>query len=158
MTNDKLREAVESVQQDMDEQPIYKTVVASKSDVALLLEAARAALAAPVEAQPVARVLAGSTRNQCDACVNGFPRDADGMHRDGQGRPIMTCQASRYAHPAEQGKDAEDAIPREPTDAMIEVGGWTLERVSQLDATHEEEVADVWRAMWDAARNATKGK
>jgi hypothetical protein len=124
----------------------------------------------PVEAEPVAQgewrlTIENDGKHYIDHdCDEHDPKiTIDGDFKDWQDKYAFYTDVlvKLNAHPAEQGKDAEDAIPREPTTAMLAVGMNAYARAKDaMWFTVGDTVKEVWQAMYDAhsAEDAEGGK
>ncbi len=85
------------------------------------------------------------TNEATDAAIRaGWVRDGifDGAFR----APVIDCERSAYA----TGR-ASGTVPREPTREMMRAGVAQSVTYHTLAPMYSEEIANFWRAMWDAA-------
>jgi hypothetical protein len=110
--------------------------------------AAIAALRSEGQAEPVAKALAAVER----ATLAGFSDEYKRGHREAcEDIREVASQITGAPMLAPDEATVRDAVPREPTPAMLAYG--LIAAKDDLDPTSDE-VAAIWRAMYDAARHA----
>jgi len=126
---------------------------AERPDVGNLTDRERAQSVAEHRAAPKTETWTLEYRSALNTC--GHPKWVTSLAKNGESRVICAmCGADKREcdnPPAERAQGAEPvAVPREPTDAMIDVGYAALSDADE-DESAEDMMARTWRAMWDAA-------